>query len=286
MWKPNNRALPPALFIVEGVTQYTGAALAVLLFGVLMPTTVAWWRVSVAAVVLLIWRRPWRQGLRLRGVAVSALFGIVMTGMNMAFYQAIARVDLGIAVSIEFIGPVLVAVLLGRGWVSKFAGVVAFVGVMLVSVFGMDSSRTIGFQGILWALLAGALWAGYIILGRKIASMRSGLTSLSIGLAAGAIVYFPLVAHDFAGAFQSQQTFWMVVGVSILSTVIPYSIDQLVMSWIDAPAFALLNSLLPATSLLVGAVMLQQFPNWVAVLGLVLVSVAVWLSSRRIVPAD
>lgn len=89
-----------------------------------------------------------------------------------------------------------------------------------------------------------------------------------------------MVAGNFLSAFESTQIFLTVVGVAFLSTVIPYSIEQVIMSWIDAPTFALLNALLPATSLVVGAVVLRQFPAWPAVVGLVFVSVAVWMASR------
>ncbi|MDO5035008.1 MAG: EamA family transporter [Actinomycetaceae bacterium] len=284
MRRPSKRAVAPALFIASGTTQYVGAALAVVLFASLAPTTVAWWRVTISALVLLAWRRPWRQGLTAREVGTSALFGVIMSGMNITFYESIARLDLGVAVSLEFMGPVAVAVALGRGWVSKLAGVVALAGVVLISGFGLDVSSPTVAAGIFWAFLAGSLWAAYIVLGRRIASSRSGLTSLSIASVTGSVVYFPLVARDFLGAFQSSELFWTVLGVAFLSTVIPYSIDQINMSWIDAPTFALLNALLPATSLLVGAVGLRQLPEPVSIVGLVLVSVAVWMASRPAPP--
>lgn len=280
MRKPNNELATIALFIVSGITQYTGAALAVVLFSVLAPTTVAWWRVAISAVVLLAWRKPWRQRLTLREVAVSALFGIIMSGMNLAFYEAVARLDLGVAVSLEFLGPVAVAVIGGRTWSSRVAAVIALTGVVLISGFGVDVANPQIGWGIFWALLAGALWAGYIVVGQKIATKRSGLTSLSIGTAAGTIFYFPVAVRDFTVAFDSALLFLTVVGVAVLSTVVPYSIEQIIMGRISAPTFALLSALLPATSLLVGAVMLKQFPATPSVIGLVCVSIAVWLASR------
>jgi inner membrane transporter RhtA len=280
MRKPNNELATIALFIVSGITQYTGAALAVVLFSVLAPTTVAWWRVAISAVVLLAWRKPWRQRLTLREVAVSALFGIIMSGMNLAFYEAVARLDLGVAVSLEFLGPVAVAVIGGRTWSSRIAAVIALTGVVLISGFGVDVGNPQIGWGIFWALLAGALWAGYIVVGQKIATKRSGLTSLSIGTAAGTIFYFPVAVRDFTVAFDSALLFLTVVGVAVLSTVVPYSIEQIIMGRISAPTFALLSALLPATSLLVGAVMLKQFPATPSVIGLFCVSIAVWLASR------
>ncbi len=284
MRKPSNELTTISLFVVFGITQYTGAALAVVLFAAMAPTTVAWWRVAISAVVLLAWRQPWRQGLTLREVGVSAFFGIIMAGMNMSFYEAVARLDLGVAVSLEFLGPVAVAVLGGRAWSSKLAAAIALTGVVLISGFGVDLSNPHIGWGIFWALLAGALWAGYIVIGQKIAMKRSGLTSLAIGTAAGGIFYFPVAASDFMVAFDSVELFLTVVGVAMLSTVVPYSIDQIIMRRLDAPTFALLTALLPATSLIVGAVMLKQFPAPAAVVGLVCVSIAVWLASRPAPP--
>lgn len=279
MNRPGDRALAPALFIGSGITQYTGAALAVILFSVMAPTTVAWWRISISALILLAWRRPWRQKLTWKEVATSALFGVVMAGMNLAFYMAIARLQMGVAVSLEFLGPVMVAVVMTRGLRARLAALIALTGVVLISGFGVDIRQTEIGWGVFWAILAGMLWAGYIVLGQKIATKRSGLTSLAIGSAAGSVVYFPVAAHDFHLAWQSWGMLATVIGVAVLSSVIPYSLDQVVMKRIDAPTFALLTALLPATSALVGAIGLRQFPAAASLVGLACVSVAVWLAS-------
>ncbi|MDO5050068.1 MAG: EamA family transporter [Actinomycetaceae bacterium] len=280
MRKPRNEVVAPALYVAFGITQYTGAALAVVLFTVMAPTTVAWWRIAISAVVLLAWRRPWRGGLTMKEMGTSAFFGIVMAGMNMAFYEAVARLDLGVAVSLEFLGPVAVAVLGSKAWTSRVAALIALVGVVLISGFGVNLSNPQIGWGIFWALLAGALWAGYIVIGQRIATTRSGLTSLSVGSIVGAVVYFPLAIPDFVVAFESFNMFATVVGVALLSTVIPYSIDQIVMGRLDAPTLALLTALLPATSAIVGAVILRQFPETPSIIGLICVSIAVWLASR------
>ena len=121
--RPVTDRIPPQLYIVgSGLIQYVGAALAVIAFASVEPASVAWWRVLTGAVVLLAWKRPrrgerpWRGGLTRSDLAISALFGIIILTMNSSFYESIARIPLGTAVSIEFIGPVAVAVIRGHGW--------------------------------------------------------------------------------------------------------------------------------------------------------------------------
>lgn len=295
----------PVIFIASGLTQYMGAAVAVSLFLLLPPYAVSWWRFSVAAVVLMLWRRPWRSGLTWREVAVSGVFGVVMAGMNTAFYLAVAHLDLGVAVSLEFVGPVLVAILTRRSWQTTLAALSALTGVVLISGFGLSLSAPGVGRGILFALAAGGLWAGYILLGRRIAATRSGVTSLAIGCAVAAVVYSPLarlpkwpgsssseavsavaeLSTTDSGFVSYSTPVWLValllVAVGVLSTVLPYSFEQVALARVDAATFALLTSLLPATSLVTGAVMLGQFPAAASVVGLVLISFAVWLASQK-----
>src|SRR5690606_33426607 len=106
----------PALFIGSGLTQYVGAALAVGLFARVPAAGVAWLRILVAAVVLVLWRRPWRVARSRRDLALIAVFGVTLALMNVAFYLAIEHLPLGTAVAIEFIGPVVVAAVTGAGW--------------------------------------------------------------------------------------------------------------------------------------------------------------------------
>ena len=210
-----------------------GAALAVIAFASVEPASVAWWRVLTGAVVLLAWKRPWRGGLTRSDLAISALFGVIILTMNSSFYESIARIPLGTAVSIEFIGPVAVAVIRGRGWRPRIAAVLAFAGVACIGGLALDLSVPSVRVGVAWILLAALAWSAYI-----------------------------------------------VVGVGLLSTAIPYTFEALAMRRLAASTFALFAAILPATSALVGAVMLRQIPGVFELIGLVLVSVAVWLASR------
>ena len=273
------RVPAPLYFLASGVSMYVGAGLAVGLFALMPPATVAWWRVTVGAVFLLAWRRPWRRSWGGRDLAVAAVFGVVTTTMNVLFYEAIARLPLGTAVALEFLGPVVVALVTGRGWPLRVAALLAGVGVASISGLGLDLGAPGVGAGLALALAAGAAWAVYILLARRVAG-GSGLDSLAVGMVVGSVAYLPLTAPTAALALGSWGTAALVAGVGLMSTAVPYSLDQIAMRRLSAPAFSLLTALLPATSVVVGLVMLRQVPNVGEAVGLVCISVAVALARR------
>lgn len=273
--------IPPQLYIVgSGLIQYVGAALAVVAFASVEPASVAWWRVVTGAVVLLAWKRPWRGGMTRSDLAISALFGVIILTMNSSFYEAIARLPLGTAVSIEFIGPVAVAVIRGRGWRPRVAAVLAFAGVACIGGLALDLSVASVRVGVAWILLAALAWSAYIVVGQRASSTRDGVTNLALGCAWGSLFFAPILGPGAMAATTSWKLIAIVVGVGLLSTAIPYSFEAIAMRRLAASTFALFAAILPAMSALVGAVMLRQIPGVFELIGLVLVSIAVWLASR------
>jgi inner membrane transporter RhtA len=281
-----DRVPAPALFVASGLTQYVGAAIAVGLFSVLAAPTVAWLRLVVAAVVLVAWRRPWRSRWTRRDLAVVAAFGSVLAAMNVAFYVAIDHLPLGTAVAIEFIGPIAVAAVAGRGWRERVGIVLAAAGVVLlagVTVQGGGGADVV--VGLVAILLSAVFWAGYILLGRRVAVSGSGVTSLSLAMVAGAVVFAPFLAGGAGPVLTDAGLALAVVGVGVLSSAVPYAIDQVVLRRVGAATFAVLLALLPATAAVVGALALRQWPHGLEVLGLLAVSGAIALTSGRPAPA-
>ncbi len=280
-----DRIPPPLLFLASGFTQYAGAALAVGLFTVLSAASVAWWRLAVSAVVLLAWRRPWRQDWTRRELAGAALFGVVLATMNVVFYIAIEHLPLGTAVAIEFLGPVAVAAFTGRGWRDRVGIALAGLGVVLLAGVqlegGVDSGVVIGLVAIAGSAAA---WAGYILLGRRIALERDGISALAVGMTAGALLYCPLAFGAVAPVLGDPVRLVAVIGIAVLSSVIPYAIEQVVLRRVTAARFSILLALLPVTAAVIGAVLLSQRPSVVDVVGMVLVCAAIVLSGRRSVP--
>ena len=269
----------PLLFLLSGLSQYAGAAVAVRLFGTLPPPTVAWLRVAISAVVLLAWARPWRARLRGRRLATAAAFGVVLAGMNVAFYVAIAHLPLGTAVAVEFLGPVAVAAITGRGWRERGAIGVALVGVVLLAGVSLRLGPA-GRIGLAAILVAATLWAGYIVLGRRVAGQSGGLTGLAVGMTAGALAFAPFLAGGVGPALTDWRPALGVVAVAVCSSVIPYGIEQVVLRRVSAAAFAVLLALLPVTAAAVGAVVLHQLPEVAEVVGMLLVCGAIALTGR------
>jgi inner membrane transporter RhtA len=268
------------LFVFGALSMYAGAALAVGLFGRLAPASVAVLRILGAAAVLLVWRRPpaaaWRGPRALRAVA----FGLATAGMNIAFYEAIARLPLGTAVAVEFCGPVAVAAVASRRPRDIAAVVLAAAGVALIADVRWSGSPS----GVLWALGAAALWAAYIVLGKRVAGAGNGLDDMAVGFTVAAVALSPVLllgGVDGLAALTDPLVVLLAVGVGVLSSVVPYVIDQVVLRRLGQARFAVLLALLPATATAVGLVALAQIPNLLEGVGIAAVVAAVALRSRE-----
>lgn len=277
-----DRVPAPLLFVFSGLTQYAGAAVAVGLFARLGAPDVGWWRIALAALVLVVWRRPWRRTWTRRDLAWSAVFGVVLAAMNIAFYVAIDHLPLGTAVAIEFCGPVAVAAVTGRTWRERVAIVVAGAGVVLLAGVTLESGLprddvVIGLGAI---LAAAACWAAYIVLGRRVARAGSGVDGLAVGMAAGSLLFAPFFVGSSGSVVLDPALLVLLLVVAVCSSVVPYGLEQVVLRHLSAATFAVLLALLPATAAIIGAVMLRQVPTWPELVGLVLVSGAIAMTAR------
>jgi inner membrane transporter RhtA len=275
----STRVPAPVLFVVGALSMYVGAALAVALFERLPPAAVAVLRLLGAAAVLLAWRRPPRSAWRGTRFWRAAAFGLATALMNVAFYEAIARLPLGTAVAIEFCGPVAVAAAASRRPRDVAAVLFAAVGVLLIADVRWSGSPS----GLLWALGAATMWAAYIVLGKRVASGGNGLDDMTVGFAVAAVVLSPLLLVGGPGplsALADPLVLVLTVGVGVLSSVVPYVLDQVVLRRLGQARFAVLLALLPATATVVGLVGLAQVPTPLEFLGIAAVVAAVALRSR------
>jgi len=268
---------PLLLFVVNAFSQYLGASLAVRAFALMPAAGVAWLRVVTGAVVLSVWRRPWRQ---LRGqpaltLALIALFGVALAAMNLTFYLALAHLPLGTAVAIEFIGPVLVAAIAARGLRNLGALLLAAAGVATLTRISVSGSAL----GVALAITAGILWALYIILAHQVARRGFGTTGLAAAMAVGVVAIAPWAAAPAVESAGHGAVLALACGAGLLSSVIPYALDQVLLRRLSRGAFAVLLSLLPATATVIGVVLLGQVPGPVEILGIALVVAAVALRS-------
>ena len=279
-----DRIPAPLLFVVGGLSMYVGAALAVGLFDRLAPSAVAVLRLIGAAAVLLAWRRParaaWRGARLLRALA----FGLATGLMNLAFYEAIARLPLGTAVAIEFCGPVTVAAVASRRPRDVAAVVLAAAGVLLIA----DVRWSAAPLGLVWALAAAAMWAAYIVLGAHVATVGNGIDDMAVGFAGAAVLLSPVLLLGNPGgpaALVTPAVLGLGLGVGVLSSVVPYVLDQVVLRRVGQARFAVLLALLPATATVVGLVALAQVPGPAEAVGIAAVVGAVALRSRDGDPA-
>lgn len=274
---PLVRRVPaPALFLLGGMSMYAGAAIAVLLFDELAPATVAWLRLLAAAVVLLAWRRPPAAAWRGRRLLLAGMFGLVTALMNVAFYESIARLPLGTAVAIEFSGPVVVAALGSRAVRDLAALGIAAVGVLLIADVQWAGSPA----GVLLALTAAALWAAYIVLGKRLAHGGTGMDDLAVALVLATVLCSPL-ALGSGPVWSAPRLVLLTIGMGVLASAVPYVLDQVVLRRVGRARFALLLALLPATAPVVGLVALGQLPRPLEAFGIVAVVAAVLLRTAE-----
>jgi inner membrane transporter RhtA len=274
-----DRVPAPSLLVTGAVSQYAGSALAVSLFASVPVGGVAYLRLLLAGLVLVAVRRPWRAGWTRRTLATVVAFGVVLGLMNMCFYEAIARIPLGVAVAIEFVGPITMAALGSRTRRDALALLTAVAGVALLADLHLGGSGS----GVLLALAAGVMWALYIGLGHRVANhreLRPG-DGLAVGMLFGALLLSPWLAARAAPAFHSAGLLAEAVVVALASSAVPYGLEQAAMRRLPRARFALLLSLLPATAAVMGALLLAQIPSVPEVGGIALVVAASALRSHR-----
>lgn len=269
---PLHRLPPQALFVLGAISQYVGAALAVLLFERVPAAGVGWLRVVGSAAVLVAWRRPWHTAWTRPRVVLVAAFGLTLAFMNVTFYLAIDRLPLGTAVAIEFCGPIFVAALGSRTRRDVAALALATTGVLALADVHLEGAP----GGLAFAVAAGAAWAGYVVLGHRVAADAAirPQDGLALGMAIGAVGFAPVLAASAVAAFVSPTLLAACLAVGIASSVVPYALEQIAMRRLPRARFALLLALLPATATIVGAALLAQVPGPVEAGGIALVVVA------------
>ena len=257
------------------------AALAKGLFPALGATGTVGLRVGISAVILLAAFRP-----RLRGVTAAQWrlllpYGVVLGVMNLVFYLSLARIPLGLAVTLEFIGPLGVAVFGSRRAVDIAWVVLAAGGIALIGPWAGGGADTLG---VLLALGAGACWAAYILLGGGVSRTIPGGTPVALGMTIAAFVAVPPAVATGAFTRLTPGLFAAAIGVALLSSAIPYTLEMIALKELPARTFGILMSLEPAVAALAGLVFLREVLSprqWVAVALVIAASTGSALTSRR-----
>jgi len=230
-----------------------------------------------AAVLMLFWRPSLRMDRRMWTVVLA--YGAVLALMNLCFYSALARLPLGIAVTIEFLGPLAVALAGSRRWLDAFWAVLAGAGVVLLTEGGGELDPV----GVLFALAAGACWGLYILVGAALGRHTTEGNGLALGMAVAAVMAVPFGVADSGAALIQPWVLIAGLGVALLSSVIPYSLDLEALRKIPPRVFGILMSLEPAMAALIGLIVLQeslQWSQWLAVLCVVAASAGATRGAR------
>jgi inner membrane transporter RhtA len=255
-----------------------GAALAVTLFNRLGPGGAALLRLLSATVVLLAVWRPRLRGYTRRQLGLAAAFGLVLGGMNLSLYEAIHRIPLGIGVTIEFIGPLAVAIGGSRKRLDLVWAALAAIGIVALTRGGTHGLNA---AGIGLAALAGCLWAGYILLNARLGRAFDSGTGLALAMCVSTLLVLPFGIADGGTHLFEPRLIVLGTAVGLLSSAIPYSFELEALRRIAPAVFGVLMSLEPAVAALAGWIALGQGLGGRAVLGIALVVAASIGASRR-----
>ena len=265
-------ATPAILLVIAGLAcQEVGASLAVLLFPQVGPLGMVMLRLVFSAALLLLIARPRLRGHSLADWRAVALFGLVLAVMNGLFYLALERLPLGVTVTIEVLGPLVLSIVASRRASAWLWALLALAGVVALGGGGWDRLDPIG---VAFALGAAASWAFYILASARVGKAFPRLDGLALAMTVGAIIALPFGIADAGAALLRLDLLALGAAVAVLSSTIPYALELIALRRLPAAAFAILMSLAPATAALAGFVLLGQHLTWLELAGIALVIAA------------
>lgn len=276
-----NKLYPIALLIIAMASIQTGASLAKGMFPLIGAQGTTALRLIFASVFMLILLRPWRARLTWRTLQTVMIYGIALGCMNLLFYMSLRTVPLGIAVALEFTGPLAVAILASRKALDFAWVALAIVGLLLLIPMG-DAQAGLDPVGVCYALGAGVCWALYILYGQK-AGADNGVQTAALGVMIAAVFIAPVGIAHAGTALLDLALIPTAIAVAILSTALPYSLEMVALTRLPARTFGTLMSMEPAIGALSGLVFLHEVlstTQWLAIGAIIMASVGATLTIR------
>ena len=275
-------AVPAVLLSIVSVQG--GAALAKGLFPLLGPAGTTSLRVGISALVLLLVVRP-RLG-RLSAVQWRAVipYGLALGLMNLLFYYSLARIPLGLAVTLEFVGPLGLALAGSRRWGDVVWALLAAAGIVLIAPW---HGRGLDLLGLTFALAAGGCWAAYIVLGQRTAAVLPGQQAVAIGMLFATLPVLPLGIASGGLFGLTPHLLLLACLLALFSSVLPFSLEMQALRTMPTRTFSILMSLEPVAAVLSGWLLLGErllLPQWLAVGFIVVASVGATLTTSRLEP--
>lgn len=263
---------PPLLLLLSILSVQLGAAIAKSLFHLLGSGGTVFLRVGLAAIIYIIMARPRVRGYSWREYGWVVLFGLVIAAMNSLYYASISRIPLGVATTLEFIGPLGVSLIGSRRLSDLLWIVLAAAGIILL--VPIQGGLALDPLGVLLALMAGAGWAAYILVNVHVGRTFPGTTGLALSMSVAAIVLVPFDIGSLTPLVHNPAPLLLGLGVAVLSTVIPFALELEALRRISARAFGVLMSLEPAVAALIGFALLHEIIETRALLAMSLIIVA------------
>jgi inner membrane transporter RhtA len=250
----------PVLFVLGGVVSVQlGAAVAKGLFPALGPAGTVLLRMTTGALVLLLVARRPPHRLPAGSQRLVVAFGLALAAMNLAFYLSLERIPLGVAVTVEFIGPLAVAVVGSRRLRDLVWALLAAVGVVLLTGGGQALvSGELDPLGVLCAALAGTCWAAYILLNQRVGAAVPGVHGLAVAMAVGTVALLPIGVASGGSRLLEPHLLAAGAAVGLLSSAVPYTLELAALRSLAASTFGVLMSLEPAVAALAGLVVLGE----------------------------
>lgn len=252
------------------VSVQIGASVAKTLFPVLGPETVALVRLGIAAILLCVIFRPWQLFYQQTNWRNLVIYGMFISGMNVLIYKAFAYMSVGIAISIEVLGPLTVAMLMSKRKQDLLWAGCALIGIVILPLGGVN--QNFSYQGMGLALAAAICWGLYIIYGRRVAS--AGGSSVAVGMLVAALCALPVGFQHLDLVVSSYKVFFTCVFVSLFSSMIPFLLDIVAMKRLAAHVFGMLLSASPAISAMAAWCILGEALNLYQILAIIMIMVA------------
>jgi inner membrane transporter RhtA len=271
---PTDRLPAPLLVLVAIASVQVGSAVGRTAFDVTGANGMTLLRLAISGLVLVAFVRPKVRHWSRAQLGAAGLLGLTLGAMNTSFYLSIRTVPLGVAVTVEFLGPLLVALVQSRKAVDVGAVVLAAVGVGLLGLDGLDGEADIPLSGLAFALLAGMFWGCYILASARVGRLVPGIDGLAVALVVAAGLALPFGAQGAAAAFDDPVVLLVGLTVALLSSVVPYGLELIALRRIPTRVFGVLMSLEPAAGALAGLAVLGQRLGPRELVALVLVSLA------------
>ncbi|MGM9476743.1 EamA family transporter [Pedobacter sp. GSP4] len=252
--KINIPPIPAVLLSI--ISVQCGAAIAKGLFPQIGAAATASLRIGLSAVILFIAFRPNLFKLNAKQWKYVTLYGICLGAMNMVFYMAIARIPIGLGVTLEFVGPLGLAIFGSKKPVDFLWVILAATGIALIAPW---TSSGLNIAGVLLALLAGVFWAAYIILGGRISKIMKGGDAVAVGMLFATVVILPFGIFGGGLSALSSKLLGLGTALALLSSAIPFTLEMKALKQIPARTFSILMSLEPAMASLAALVFLQEY---------------------------